>query len=117
MLTLDSFRSIYEAFLGSGKTVRQFSVDYPIYESRFYHWQAKLRQEAAAQDWANGFLPVSINKRGGKVVMVGVEGRCPSGQSRVQQPACEIFFPYGVVFRLNGSIPLEMLGGLVMLLR
>lgn len=115
MLTLDSFRPIYQAFLESGKTVRQFCEDYPLHESRFYHWQAKLRQEASAQGETGAFLPVSINNHGGKVVMVG--GGHPASQDRMQQPACEVCFPNGVTVRLNGSVPVEMLRSLILLSR
>ncbi|MBR1435945.1 MAG: hypothetical protein IJ584_12650 [Bacteroidales bacterium] len=116
MLTLDAFRPIYQAFLESGKTVRQFCEDYPIHESRFYHWQAKLRQEAASQDETGAFLPVSINNHGGKVVMVGGASR-PGMQGRLPQPACEVSFPNGVTVRLNGSVPVEMLRELILLPR
>ena len=116
MVTLDAFRPIYQAFLESGKTVRQFCEDYPIHESRFYHWQAKLRQEAASQDETGAFLPVSVNNHGGKVVMVGGASR-PGTQGRLPQPACEVSFPNGVTVRLNGSVPVEMLRELILLPR
>ena len=115
MLNLDSFRPIYQAFLESGKTVCQFCADYPIHESRFYHWQAKLRQEAA-KNQSGEFLPVSINNRGGKVVLMGGNGS-QAHSFRSQQPTCEISFPNGVTVRLNGNIPMEMLSGLILLPR
>ena len=102
-------------FLESGKTVKQFCQEAQLAPSRFYRWQRKLRQEAAGNP--NGeFMPVSINNRGGKVVMVSGNGQ-PLSQSRHQQPTCEISFPNGVTVRLSGSIPLEAISGLIMLPR
>ncbi len=115
MWTLNDFKPIYQEFLGSGKTVRQFCADAEIHEGRFYHWQNKLRQEVA--NGLNGeFLPVSINNRGGKVTLVGGDGR-PMSHTRIQPPTCEITFPNGVTVRLSGNNPLEAISGLIMLPR
>lgn len=115
MWTINDFKPIYQEFLESGKTVRQFCAEADIHEGRFYHWQNKLRQEAAAGQ--NGeFMPVSINNRGGKVVLVGGDGR-QLNHKRIQQPTCEICFPNGVTVRINGNIPVEMISGLIMLPR
>lgn len=115
MWTLDDFRPIYQQFLESGKTVRQFCQEIEIRESRFYSWQAKLRQEAAGG--RNGeFMPVSINNRSGKVVLVGGNGH-QLNRSSIQHPTCEICFPNGVTVRINGNISVEMLSGLIMLPR
>ena len=115
MWTLNDFRPIYQQFLESGKTVRQFCAEADIHEGRFYHWQNKLRQEAA-NGQSGEFMPVSINNRGGKVVLIGGNGR-QLNHTRIQQPTCEICFPNGVTVRINGNIPVEMLSGLIMLPR
>lgn len=70
MWTINDFRPIYQEFLDSGKTVTQFCAETGIREGRFYHWQKVLRQEAA-ENQSGEFMPVSINNRGGKVVLVG----------------------------------------------
>ena len=115
MWTIKSFKELYQMFLESGQTVKQFCNDAQLEPSRFYRWQRKLRQEAAGNP--NGeFMPVSINNRGGKVVMVSGNGH-RLNQSRLQQPACEICFPNGVTVRLSGSVPLEAISGLIMLPR
>ena len=103
MWTLNDFRPIYQEFLESGKTVRQFCADTDIHEGRFYHWQSKLRQEAA-NDQNGEFMPVSINNRCGKVVLVGGDVR-PMPHTR------------SVTVRLSGNLPLETLSGLIMLPR
>ena len=115
MWTINDFSAIYQEFLGSGKTVRQFCADSGVPESRFYRWQGKLRREAAA-DRSGEFMPVSINNRGGKVVLM--DKSHPFQQRHTtQQPVCEICFPNGVTVRLSGSFPQEAISGLVMLPR
>lgn len=115
MWTINDFKPIYQEFLGSGKTVRRFCADSGIPESRFYHWQCKLRQEVAGGQCGE-FLPVSVNNRGGKVVLMD-KNHPFQHRSGIQQPVCEICYPNGVTVRLSGSIQLEALGGLIMLPR
>ena len=94
-------RPIYQKFLESGKTVRKFCSDEGIEEGRFYHWQAKVRMEAAKG--TGEFLPVSINNRGGKVAILGSNG-FGSGNASSIQPICEIVYPNGVKIRFSGNI-------------
>ena len=94
-------RPIYQKFLESGKTVRKFCSDEGIEEGRFYHWQAKVRMEAAKG--TGEFLPVSINNRGGKVAILGSNG-FGSGNASSIQPICEIVYPSGVKIRFSGNI-------------
>lgn len=61
MWTINDFRPIYQEFLDSGKTVTQFCAEIGIRESRFYHWQKVLRQEAE-DDWLLG--PCKAQVRG-----------------------------------------------------
>ena len=97
MWTLNDFRPIYQEFLDRGTTVRQFCQEAGIPESRFYHWQAKLRQEVAAGQTGE-FMPVSFNNRGNKVVLVD-KNHPSQRRNAIQQPVCEICFPNGVTVR------------------
>ncbi|MBR5432653.1 MAG: hypothetical protein IK119_09805 [Bacteroidales bacterium] len=116
MWTTKYFNDLYQTFLESGKTVKQFCQEAQVEPSRFYRWQRKLRQEAACNP--NGeFMPVSINNRGGKVVLMDKNHPFHHRSTTIQQPVCEICFPNGVTLRLNGSIPLEAISGLIMLPR
>lgn len=106
MWKIDDFRPIYQRFLESGKSVRKFCSDEGIEEGRFYHWQAKVRTEAAKG--SGEFLPVSINNRGGKVAILG--GNCfVGGNASGIQPLCEIVYPNGVKIRFSGNINPEVL--------
>ena len=115
MWTINDFKPIYQEFLESGKTVRQYCDDVQIEPSRFYRWQRKLRAEVVAGQ-SGEFIPVSVNNRGGKLVLMD-KSHPVQRRDTPQQPVCEICFPNGVTVRLSGSIPLEAISGLVMLPR
>ena len=116
METIESFKSIYQAYIESNLTVRDFCKKLEIPEGRFYYWQKRIRDEAAR---SNGeFMPVSINNHAGKVVLVG-NGRqqLRRPQPGMMQPSCEIVFPNGVTVRLSGEIAASTLGQLIMMSR
>lgn len=116
METIESFKSIYQAYIESNLTVRDFCKKLEIPEGRFYYWQKRIRDEAAR---SNGeFMPVSINNHAGKVVLVG-NGRqqLRRPQQGMMQPSCEIVFPNGVTVRLSGEIAASTLGQLIMMSR
>ena len=116
METIESFKPIYQAFLESNLTARDFCKKLEIPESRFYYWQKRIRDKAAR---SNGeFMPVSINNHAGKVVLVG-NGRqqLRRPQPGMMQPSCEIVFPNGVTVRLSGEIAASTLGQLIMMSR
>lgn len=116
METIESFKSVYEAFLESNLTAREFCKKLEMPEGRFYYWQRKIRQEAAK---SNGeFMPVSINNHAGKVVLVGnSRQQVVRSQQGMMHPSCEIVFPNGVTVRLSGEIATSALGQLIMMNR
>lgn len=113
MHTLETFKPIYQAFLESNLSVRDFCKQVEMPEGRFYYWQKRIRH-AASQ--ANGeFLPVSINNHTGKVVLMGTSHHQGNTRQGLHQPSCEIQFPNGVTVRLNGDIPTSTLRELITL--
>ena len=91
-------------------SARAFCGQIGMNESHFYYWQAKIRKEAARQ---NGeFVPVSINKHAGKVVLTDGHGM---NSMKMAHPVCEIVFPNGVIVRLSGEISAQTLGLLIMI--
>jgi len=109
MLTLDSFKEIYQRFLDSGMSVREFCRTEGLNESRFFFWQSKIRKEAANQ--AGSFMPVSINNRGGHKYVI--TGSRPMIGSTPSESRCEIVYPNGVVVRLSGTTSPEILQQLI----
>ena len=116
MENLESFKPVYEAFLESNLTAREFCKKMEMPESRFYYWQKRIRNEVAK---SNGdFLPVSINNHGGKVVLVGNNRQqIRVGHPGMMQSNCEIVFPGGITARLSGDVAASVLGQLLMMSR
>lgn len=116
MENLESFKPVYEAFLESNLTAREFCRKLEMPESRFYYWQKRIRNEVAK---SNGdFLPVSINNHGGKVVLMGDKRQqIRTGHPGMMQSNCEIIFPNGITVRLSGEMAASALGQLLMMTR
>lgn len=108
METLDTFRSKYQAFLGSNMSAKAFCGQIGMNESHFYYWQSKIRKETARKN--GGFRPVSINNHAGKVVLTGGQGM---NSMKKAHPVCEIVFPNGVTVRLSGEISSQMFSQLI----
>lgn len=118
MENLESFKPVYEAFLESNLTAREFCRKLEIPESRFYYWQKRIRNEAAKSK--GDFLPVSINNHGGKVMLVGNNRQqLRGGHPGMMQSSscCEIVFPNGITVRLSGDMAASTLGQLLMMNR
>lgn len=116
MENLESFKPVYEAFLESNLTAREFCRKLEMPESRFYYWQKRIRNEVVK---SNGdFLPVSINNHGGKVVLMGNKRQqVRAGHPSVMQSSCEIVFPNGITVRLSEDMATSVLGQLLMMNR
>lgn len=113
MHTLETFKPIYQAFLESNLSVRDFCKQVEIPEGRFYYWQKRIRHAASQAN--GGFMPVSINNHTGKVVLMGNSQNPVNTRPSLHQPSCEILFPNGVTVRLNGDIPASTLRELIIL--
>lgn len=82
-------------------------------EGRFYYWQKRIRRAATN---SNGeFLPVSVNNRAGKVVLMGNQRQQISAHQSIHQPSCEILFPNGITERFVGDVSASTIGELIML--
>lgn len=120
MLNEKKFREIYNDFLNSGLTIRDFCTNQYLTESKFFYWQKKL----------SGLLPP---KRGFVPIIFGKDQQPQSPQVPVPvqnrpevffNPAeanktisCEISYPNGVYVKLNGGADVEMLRSLILLTR
>lgn len=115
-LTLEEFKKIHEEWKSTELSIRDYCHNTGFEESKFYYWQKRIRNEAAK---SNGdFLPVSINKHGGKVVLVGSNRQqVRVGHLGMMQSNCEIVFPNGITARLSGDVAASILGQLLMMNR
>ena len=116
METIETFKPVYQAFLESNLSVRDFCKQIGMPEGRFYYWQKRIRSAAAKS--TGEFLPVSINNCAGKVVLMGNQRHQVSNHQSIQQSSsCEILFPNGVAVRFAGDVSASTIGELIMMSR
>ena len=118
MLKVKQFLSIYDGYLESGLTVRDYCANQHMTESMFYYWQKKLKDELPPK---RGFVPVVFDK--GKQVQSGqVPSAVQNRSTTFASPApanntisCEISYPNGVSLKLSGLTNPEILRSLLLL--
>jgi hypothetical protein len=114
------FRAIYEEFLGSGLTIRDFCTNYQINEAKFYYWQNKLKDQLPPK---RGFVPVVFENSGqarSSRIEVPVQQQpaaCSNTETTTQTISCEISYPNGVHVKLNGLPDAQILRSLLLLTR
>mgnify|MGYP000745990990 CR=1 FL=1 len=118
MLNEKKFLAIYDEFLDSGLTIRDFCANQHMNEAKFYYWQNKLKGQLPPK---KGFVPVVFGS-GQKIPQVSsqVQNRQDgfSGMPVVNTPIfCEINFPGGTCIKLNGLTDPEMFRSLLLLAR
>jgi hypothetical protein len=93
------FRTVYDEFLLSGLTIRDYCASHQISEAKFYYWQNKLKGQLPPK---GGFVPV-VFENGQPLRSSHVPVR---NKQDVQHSAfsCEISYPNGVSVKL-GSLP------------
>ncbi len=117
MLNEKKFRAIYDDFLASGLTTRDYCANQQMNEAKFYYWQNKLKGQLPPK---RRFVPVILEN--------GSKGRRSQAPAPVQHqkeafsnPAaedksisCEISYPNGVRINLSGLSDPQMLRSLLL---
>ncbi len=104
------FRAVYDEFVVSGLTIRDYCANHQINESKFYYWQNKLKGQLPPK---GGFVPV-VFENGQHLRFSHVPVR---NNQDVQHSvfSCEISYPNGVSVKL-GSLPdVQVLQSLLLL--
>jgi hypothetical protein len=114
------FRAIYDEFLGSGLTIRDFCANQHMNEAKFYYWQNKLKGQLPPK---SGFVPV-VFENGEQArssrVPASVQPQSATfspSEATTQTMSCEISYPNGVLVKLNGLPDTQMLRSLLVLTR
>ena len=118
MLKARQFLSIYDGFLESGLTVRNYCANQHMKESLFYYWQNKLKGQLPPK---RGFVPVVFDN--GKAIRTSqvpepVQNRSksfPDPAATNNAISCEISYPNGVCVKLNGLTDPGILRSLLLL--
>ena len=114
------FRAIYDEFLGSGLTIRDFCANQQMNEAKFYYWQNKLKGMLPPK---RGFVPVVFENgqqsRSSQVPspVQAQSSTFPNPETTAQTISCEISYPNGVLLKLNGLSDPQMLRSLLVLTR
>ena len=118
MLKERQFLSIYDGFVESGLTVRDYCANQQMKESQFFYWQNKLKGQLPPK---RGFVPVVFDN--GKAIRTcqvpaPVQNRSkafPDPTAANNTISCEISYPNGVCVKLNGLTDPGILRSLLLL--
>ena len=118
MLNDKKFQSIYNEFLESGLTIRDYCSNQQMNEAKFYYWKNKLKDQLPAK---KGFVPL-IFEHGKKsrppLVPATVAHRGRGFLNPVDKDktfSCEVSYPNGVCVKLNNLDDIEVLQSLLVL--
>jgi len=115
MLNEKKFRAIYDDYLESGLTVRDYCLNQKITESKFFYWQNRLKGLLPPK---RGFVPVIFDSNPQEPFShLPVTLKDQSGINPISSPAvlsCEISYPNGICVKVNGLTDLEMLRSLLL---
>ncbi len=117
MLDNKKFRAIYDEFLCSGLTIRDYCANQHINEAKFYYWQNKMKRQLPPK---RGFVPVvfengqhhqsnQVPLRNNQEAFSRNQGALPPAIS------CEIIYPNGVSVKLNSFPDVQVLQSLLLL--
>ena len=118
MLKARRFLFIYDGFLESGLTIRDYCANQNMTESMFYYWQNKLKEQLPPK---RGFVPVVFDN--GKAIRSSqVPAPVQNRSKAFPDPAvannsisCEISYPNGVCLKLDGLTDPGILRSLLLL--
>lgn len=115
MLNEKKFRALYEEFLSSGLSVKDYCANQHMSEAKFYYWQNKLKTELPPK---SGFVPVVFDS-GKPAFGVPSSLQSPRGMTNGavtnQSLCCEITYPGGVSVKLSAVPDLHLLQSLILL--
>jgi len=120
MLTEKKFKAIYDYYLQSGLTIRDFCSNQQMNEAKFYYWKNRLKVLLPPK---RGFVPVVFEKDqflqpSNTPVSMQNQSIVPDHECDNNKTiSCEIAYPNGVSLKLNGCADLETLRSLLLLTR
>ena len=118
MLNSRQFTDIYNEYLESCLTVRDFCADRQMSEAKFYYWQNRLKRQLPPK---KGFTPVVFeNEQHTRSFHfpTPVQNRPKTFSNPADSNhavSCEISYPNGVSMKLNGLPGPEVLRSLLLL--
>ena len=120
MLNSDQFIALYDEYLESGLSVRDFCANHFMRESKFYYWKNRLKRQLPPR---KGFMPM-VFENGQTTQSFHFPNPVQNQAKNFSNPPvasnsffCEISYPSGVCMKLNGLPDPEILRSLLLLPR
>lgn len=107
MINEKIFREIYDDFLESGLTAKDFCANRQIKGAKFYYWKRRLKEELSPK---KGFIPMVFDSSPG----ISSKNQIEHGTSD-QGICCEISYPSGVSIKLKQCPDMSLLRSLIFL--
>ena len=109
------FKQVYEQYISSGDSVRDFCNSQGIKENRFYYWINKVKLNVTASSKTpKGFIPIT-SKDANKLTGVAITTRKREALSNKTQNL-KLHYPNGVVLEVTEESDLEMIKQLITLI-
>ena len=109
------FESVYDRYKESGLSVRSFCSNEGIYQSKFYYWQKKLRDQQQECDQPSGFVPIIFNKPQALISNTIYENKSLPDNPLSDTDVIEIVYPNDVIVRISLKADIKQLESLIFL--
>lgn len=109
------FKQVYEQYISSGDSIRDFCNSQGIKENRFYYWINKVKLNVVpASKTPKGFIPIT-SQDANKLTGVVVKTKRKEPSSKKTQ-SLKLQYPNGVVLEVSEGFDLEMIKQLITLI-
>lgn len=119
MWTIKYFEEVYDRYLSSGLSVKDFCANERILQSKFYYWRKRLPEHNNIKEGHPDFIPIVFS--GAKQQM---QVKKPVGQKfnpehlhSSDDNILEIVYPNGVKLRIPAESDLAQIRSLILLTR
>ncbi len=100
-----SFRKLYQEYLESELSVRDFSTNQNFAVSTFYNWKNKLKSNVTQPE----FIPLQVGNQTIVKANKHTEVSLPNEEVTHEERKLEFTFPNGTKLQLKGSVDLALL--------
>lgn len=108
------FESFYDRYKQSGLSVRDFCSNEGIYQSKFYYWKKKLRDQQQECDQPSGFVPIIFNKLEAPISNTIYGDKSLPDNRQSDTDVIEIVYPNGVIVRISARADIKKLQSLIL---
>lgn len=109
------FESVYDRYKLSGLSVKDFCINEGIYESKFFYWQKKLRDQQQESTISSSFIPIVLNSAQTPINSTTDENNPLIVKDSSCGSAIEIVYPNDVIVRLPQGTDIKELQSLIFL--